>query len=75
LTPIAGYRTTQNRLRHYDEVNPWPKGLIVLGDAVCAFNPVYAQGMTTAALAVDTLDRTLTDSATRSSRSPQKDVG
>ncbi|MDP9122455.1 MAG: 2-polyprenyl-6-methoxyphenol hydroxylase-like oxidoreductase, partial [Acidobacteriota bacterium] len=30
-----------------------------LGDSVCAFNPVYAQGMTLASLGVVELDRAL----------------
>jgi 2-polyprenyl-6-methoxyphenol hydroxylase-like FAD-dependent oxidoreductase len=47
--PVAGSRATQNRLRHYERLKPWPDGLIVLGDAVCALNPVYQQGMTTGA--------------------------
>ena len=49
LGPVAGSRATQNRLRHYERLAPWPDGLVVLGDAVCALNPVYQQGMTTGA--------------------------
>jgi 2-polyprenyl-6-methoxyphenol hydroxylase-like FAD-dependent oxidoreductase len=56
LSPISGFRATENRLRHFDRVARWPDGLVVLGDAACAFNPVYAQGMTTAALAANALD-------------------
>ena len=49
LGPVAVSRATQNRLRHYERLTPWPDGLVVLGDAVCALNPVYQQGMTTGA--------------------------
>ena len=49
LGPVAISRATQNRLRHYERLTPWPDGLVVLGDAVCALNPVYQQGMTTGA--------------------------
>src|SRR5262249_27367837 len=59
LTPIAGFRATENRLRHYERLDSWPEGLVVLGDAVCAFDPVYGQGMTAAALAAEALSRCL----------------
>jgi 2-polyprenyl-6-methoxyphenol hydroxylase-like FAD-dependent oxidoreductase len=59
LTPIAGQRATENRLRHYDRLGGFPDGVVVLGDAVCAFNPVYGQGMTAAALGAEVLDRWL----------------
>jgi 2-polyprenyl-6-methoxyphenol hydroxylase-like FAD-dependent oxidoreductase len=59
LTPIAGQRATENRLRHYDRSGRFPDGVVAVGDAVCAFNPVYGQGMTTAALGAEVLDRWL----------------
>lgn len=59
LSPISGYRRTQNRLRHYERLSHWPEGFAVVGDAVCAFNPIYGQGMTVAALGAMTLDRCL----------------
>jgi 2-polyprenyl-6-methoxyphenol hydroxylase-like FAD-dependent oxidoreductase len=55
LTPISSYRATENRLRHYERLKTWPERFLVMGDAVCAFNPVYGQGMTTAALAAENL--------------------
>ena len=59
MTPIAGQRATENRLRHYDRLGGFPDGVVALGDSVCAFNPVYGQGMTTAALGAEVLDRWL----------------
>jgi 2-polyprenyl-6-methoxyphenol hydroxylase-like FAD-dependent oxidoreductase len=59
LSPVYPYRRTENRLYHYEKLTRLPQGLVMLGDAVCAFNPVYGQGMTTAALGALTLDECL----------------
>ncbi len=59
LSSIYGYRRTENRLRHYEKLKRLPEGFVLVGDAVCAFNPVYGQGMTVAALEALTLDRCL----------------
>jgi 2-polyprenyl-6-methoxyphenol hydroxylase-like FAD-dependent oxidoreductase len=59
LTPIHGYQRTSNQLRHFDRLDRWPERFVVTGDAVCAFNPVYGQGMTVAALDAATLDACL----------------
>jgi flavin-dependent dehydrogenase len=56
ISQIYGYRRTENQWRHYEDLKRWPGGLIVIGDAVCCFNPVYGQGMTAAALGASLLD-------------------
>jgi 2-polyprenyl-6-methoxyphenol hydroxylase-like FAD-dependent oxidoreductase len=61
LSPIIGYRRTENRHRHYDRLDPWPERFVVLGDAAYAFNPIYGQGMTVAALSADALGRLLAE--------------
>ena len=58
-SPIKTHRATQNRLRRYERAKAMPENFLLLGDSVCAFNPVYGQGMTTAALGVMALERSL----------------
>ncbi|MCG8348555.1 MAG: FAD-dependent monooxygenase [Chloroflexales bacterium] len=59
ITPIRGYRTPENRLRHFERLDRWPQRFIAMGDSVCAFNPIYGQGMTTSALGALALDESL----------------
>jgi 2-polyprenyl-6-methoxyphenol hydroxylase-like FAD-dependent oxidoreductase len=56
ISHIAVYRYNTNRWRHYERMSRLPEGFIVMGDATCAFSPVYGQGMTVAALEAKTLD-------------------
>ncbi|HEX8868281.1 MAG TPA: FAD-dependent monooxygenase [Lentzea sp.] len=50
LTPVYLFARTASRRNAFEQVKNWPGGLVALGDSVCAFNPVYGQGMTVAAL-------------------------
>ena len=66
ISSIFGYRRTENRRRHYEDLARWPDRLIVVGDAVCGFNPIYGQGMTVAAITALSLGEAL-------SKAPQLD--
>jgi len=59
LTKPYGFRRNENRLRHFDSLPRYLEGFLVVGDGVCALNPIHAQGMTVAAMGSLALERCL----------------
>ncbi|BBZ39991.1 FAD-dependent oxidoreductase [Mycobacterium conspicuum] len=59
LGEVVHHRVPSNRWRRYDKMRRTPDGLLVMGDAVCSFNPVYGQGMTVAAIEATVLSECL----------------
>ncbi|QXJ26133.1 FAD-binding protein [Actinomadura graeca] len=59
LTPVYGSRSGANRRLYPERLGEWPDGLLVVGDSLTAFNPVYGHGMSSAARSAAILDERL----------------
>jgi 2-polyprenyl-6-methoxyphenol hydroxylase-like FAD-dependent oxidoreductase len=53
------HRFPANQRRHVERLRRFPTGWVLLGDAVCCFDPIYGQGMTSAAQQAEALGRCL----------------
>lgn len=60
VSDVVQFRFPANFRRHYETMSCFPEGYLVLGDAICSFNPIYAQGMTATSLQVEALQGLLT---------------
>jgi 2-polyprenyl-6-methoxyphenol hydroxylase-like FAD-dependent oxidoreductase len=49
--------------RHFENLPRFPRGLLPVGDAICRFNPVFAQGMSVAAQEAVILNRLISTRA------------
>lgn len=63
LEPIVGYTQADSRRRDFHALNRFPTRLVVVGDAAASFNPIYGQGMSSAALHASCLSEYLCSSA------------
>jgi 2-polyprenyl-6-methoxyphenol hydroxylase-like FAD-dependent oxidoreductase len=71
ISPLHRTRSMTNRLRHFDAWPSEPAGFVALGDAACAFNPIYGQGMSTNAVCARVLQKSLRDHGPDPERLPR----
>ncbi|MFJ2645224.1 FAD-dependent oxidoreductase [Streptomyces sp. NPDC087420] len=58
---VVTYRQADSRRRGFTDLRRFPARLVSVGDAVASFNPVYGQGMSSAALHASCLSEFLRD--------------
>jgi 2-polyprenyl-6-methoxyphenol hydroxylase-like FAD-dependent oxidoreductase len=58
-SPFYQYRFPANRRLYYERLPKFPEGFLLVGDALCCFNPMYGQGVTVAMIQAQALDQSL----------------
>jgi 2-polyprenyl-6-methoxyphenol hydroxylase-like FAD-dependent oxidoreductase len=72
VSEIATYRFPSSQRRHYEKVSQLLQGLVTLGDASSSFDPIYGQGMSSAALQAHALDGVVQAVGVLSQELPQR---
>jgi 2-polyprenyl-6-methoxyphenol hydroxylase-like FAD-dependent oxidoreductase len=59
LSEVTPHKYPSSLRRHYEQLETFPEGYLVFGDALCSFNPIFGQGMTVASLEAEALETSL----------------
>jgi 2-polyprenyl-6-methoxyphenol hydroxylase-like FAD-dependent oxidoreductase len=75
LTDPVSFTFPASVRRRYEKLTRFPERFVVVGDAVCSFNPVYGQGMTVASMEVMALRKHLRTNDVPNSLALQREIG
>ena len=62
--PVVTHHFPTNQRRYVEKLRAFPLNWLLLGDSVCSFDPIYGQGMTSAALQAQALGSCLARAST-----------
>jgi 2-polyprenyl-6-methoxyphenol hydroxylase-like FAD-dependent oxidoreductase len=75
LGEAASFRFPASVRNRYESLARFPEGFLVVGDAICSFNPIYGQGMSVAALGAKALHEALSHGSTDLSKAFLRHAG